>query len=130
MAEGRIYSVGYEGLTVPALIERLQQNRIAELVDVRANPFSRRPGFSKKRLAESLTGAGIEYRHEPLLGNAFRDVEDFHEAMGLMRETWPGARRRRRLTGWLLWPTGGASLSCAWKATSAVATGRSFWKRR
>src|SRR5688572_9131330 len=86
MAEGRIYSVGYEGLTVPALIERLQQNRIAELVDVRANPFSRRPGFSKKSLAESVRAAGIEYRHEPLLGNALRDVEGFDEARGLMRE--------------------------------------------
>jgi uncharacterized protein (DUF488 family) len=82
---GRIYSVGYEGLTVAGLVERLEQNRIDELVDVRANPFSRRPGFSKKRLAESLTAAGITYRHEPLLGNAFRDVEDFATAMDLMR---------------------------------------------
>ena len=82
---GRIYSVGYEGLTVAGLVERLEQNRIDELVDVRANPFSRRPGFSKKRLAESLAAAGITYRHEPLLGNAFRDVEDFAAAMELMR---------------------------------------------
>jgi uncharacterized protein (DUF488 family) len=82
---GRIYSVGYEGLTVAGLIERLQQSRIEELVDVRANPSSRRPGFSKKKLAESLAIAGIAYRHEPLLGNAFRDVEDFAAAMDLMR---------------------------------------------
>ena len=82
---GRIYSVGYEGLTVAGLVERLEQNRIDELVDVRANPFSRRPGFSKKRLAESMAAAGIIYRHEPLLGNAFRDVEDFASAMDLMR---------------------------------------------
>ena len=84
-AVGRIYSVGYEGLTVAGLVERLQQSRIEELVDVRANPYSRRPGFSKKRLAESLAAAGITYRHEPLLGNAFRDVEDFAAAMDLMR---------------------------------------------
>jgi uncharacterized protein (DUF488 family) len=83
---GRIYSVGYEGLTVAGLVERLQQSRIDELVDVRANPFSRRPGFSKKRLAESLAAARISYRHEPLLGNAFRDVEDFAAAMDLMRD--------------------------------------------
>ena len=83
--EGRIYSLGYEGLTVAGLVERLQQSRIEELVDVRANPFSRRPGFSKKKLAESLTAAGIAYRHEPLLGNAFRDVDDFGVAMDLMR---------------------------------------------
>jgi uncharacterized protein (DUF488 family) len=86
MATGRIYSVGYEGLTVGGLVERLQQSRIEELVDVRASPFSRRPGFSKKRLAASLEAAGITYRHEPLLGNAFRDVEDFDAAMDLMRK--------------------------------------------
>lgn len=67
------------------LVERLRQSRIGELVDVRASPNSRRPGFSKKRLAESLAGAGILYRHEPLLGNAFRDVKDFAAAMDLMR---------------------------------------------
>jgi uncharacterized protein (DUF488 family) len=83
---GRIYSVGYEGLTVAGLVERLQQSRIEELVDVRANPFSRRPGFSKKKLSESLVAGGIGYRHEPLLGNAFRDVEDFAAAMNLMRD--------------------------------------------
>jgi uncharacterized protein (DUF488 family) len=86
VAGGRIYSVGYEGLTVAGLVERLQQSRIEELVDVRASPHSRRPGFSKKRLAASLVAAGIEYRHEPLLGNAFRDVEDFAAAMALMRD--------------------------------------------
>ena len=86
MAGGRIYSVGYEGLSVAGLVERLQQSRIEELVDVRANPFSRRPGFSKKRLAETLSAAGIIYRHEPLLGNAFRELDDFAAAMALMRE--------------------------------------------
>ena len=85
MAAGRIYSVGYEGLTVAGLVERLQQSRVEELVDVRASPYSRRPGFSKKRLAASLSAAGIAYCHEPLLGNAFRDVEDFDRAMDLMR---------------------------------------------
>jgi uncharacterized protein (DUF488 family) len=82
---GRIYSVGYEGLTVAGLVERLQQSRVEELVDVRASPYSRRPGFSKKKLSESLAAAAIAYRHEPLLGNAFRDVEVFAAAMDLMR---------------------------------------------
>lgn len=86
MAGGRIYSVGYEGLTVAGLVERLQQSRIEELVDVRATPYSRKPGFSKNKLAASLAAAGIEYRHEPLLGNAFRDVDDFTAAMTMMRD--------------------------------------------
>ena len=83
--KGRIYSVGYQGLTVSGLVERLQQSRIEELVDVRANPASRRPGFSKKKLSESLVAAGIAYRHEAELGNAFRDEDDFDTAMDLMR---------------------------------------------
>ncbi len=90
MPGGRIYSVGYEGLTVAGLVERLQQNRIEELVDVRASASSRKPGFSQKRLAASLAAGGIEYRHEPLLGNAFRDVEDFAAAMALMRDRLAG----------------------------------------
>ena len=87
---GRIYSVGYEGLTVAGLVERLQQSRIEELVDVRANPYSRRPGFSKTKLSESLVAAGIAYRHEPELGNAFRDEEEFDKAMDLMRDHLAG----------------------------------------
>lgn len=86
MTGGRVYSVGYEGLTVAGLVERLEQSRIDEVVDVRASPYSRRPGFSKKRLAASLANGGIDYRHEPFLGNAFRDIEDFAAAMALMRD--------------------------------------------
>jgi len=39
------------------------------LVDVRLNAMSRKPGFSKRRLAEALATGGIEYVHEPRLGN-------------------------------------------------------------
>ena len=77
--------MGYEGLSVDGLVQRLQQSRIEEVIDVRANPSSRRPGFSRKKLSESLAAAGISYRHEPFLGNAFRDVENFAAAMDLMR---------------------------------------------
>jgi uncharacterized protein (DUF488 family) len=66
---GHIYSVGYEGTTVPELVECLAQNRVSLLVDVRLTPFSRRPGFSRRALAGTLAMAGIEYVHEPLLGN-------------------------------------------------------------
>ena len=99
VAGGRIYSVGYEGLTVAGLVERLLQNRIEEVVDVRANPVSRRPGFSKKRLAESLTAAGIAYRHEPLLGNAFRDVDDLATVMAEPSRGGGNGIRRRSSRG-------------------------------
>jgi len=86
---GRIYSVGYEGWTLSALIENLQQNRVRVLFDVRMTASSRRPGFSKRALEAGLTRAGIEYVHEPKLGNppenrdAFRsgDVEQGRRVM-------------------------------------------------
>ena len=74
---GRIYSVGYEGLSLRGLIQRLSQNRIGLVVDVRLNAVSRRPGFSKKSLSDALDKAGIEYRHEPKLGNPVSNREAF-----------------------------------------------------
>lgn len=66
---GRIYSVGYEGMTLDALVDRLAGARVSVLVDVRLNPTSRKPGFSRRRLSEALGAAGIEYIHEKELGN-------------------------------------------------------------
>lgn len=66
---GRIYSVGYEGLTVESLVERLVGARVTVLIDVRLNPISRRPGFSRRVLAEALSRQGIKYVHEKELGN-------------------------------------------------------------
>jgi uncharacterized protein (DUF488 family) len=66
---GRIYSVGYEGLTVDGLVDRLVGSKVTTLVDVRLNPISRRPGFSRRQLQSSLAAAGIEYVHEKELGN-------------------------------------------------------------
>ena len=66
---GRIYSVGYEGMTVDGLVERLRGSQVSVVVDVRLNPSSRRPGFSRRQLSEALTKAGIEYVHEKELGN-------------------------------------------------------------
>lgn len=67
--EGRIYSVGYEGWKLESLVEMLNQNRVATVVDVRLSASSRRPGFSKSALDRALAEAGIEYVHEPDLGN-------------------------------------------------------------
>jgi uncharacterized protein (DUF488 family) len=66
---GRIYSVGYEGLTVDGLVQRLAGSRVTTLVDVRLNPVSRRPGFSRRQLEAALLAGGIEYIHEKELGN-------------------------------------------------------------
>ena len=64
----RIFTIGYEGATVDELIATLQGAGVRRLIDVRALPLSRRPGFSKSSLAASLGEAGIEYRHLKALG--------------------------------------------------------------
>ena len=63
-----IYTIGYEGASVESFLDACRQNGLARILDVRHNPWSRKPGFSKKALAEACARAGLEYRHLPELG--------------------------------------------------------------
>lgn len=65
----RLLTIGYEGRTAEGLVEELKSARVGVLVDVRLTPLSRKPGLSKRRLAESLEQAGIAYVHLRALGN-------------------------------------------------------------
>jgi uncharacterized protein (DUF488 family) len=99
----RIYSVGYEGLEVAGLIERLLSAGVNLLVDVRLNAISRKPGYSKKALSAQLEAAGIEYRHEAALGNPPDNRDSFRRGDGevgrlrmreiLMNGSGPALRR-------------------------------------
>ena len=64
----RIFTIGYEGATVAELIAALKGAEVEQVIDVRALPLSRRPGFSKTRLKNALAEAGIEYVHLKALG--------------------------------------------------------------
>jgi uncharacterized protein (DUF488 family) len=64
----QLFTIGYAELTPESLIAALREAGVETLVDVRANASSRKPGFSKGKLAAALTAAGTEYRHEPSLG--------------------------------------------------------------
>ena len=64
----KIFTVGYEGTTVDALIDTLAAAGVETLVDVRAVPLSRKPGFSKRGFAAALAERGIAYRHLQRLG--------------------------------------------------------------
>lgn len=63
-----IFTIGYEGATVAAFIAALKTAGVERVIDVRALPLSRRPGFSKTILANTLREAGIEYVHLKALG--------------------------------------------------------------
>jgi len=64
----RIFTIGYEGTMVPEFIAALQSAGVRRVIDVRALPLSRRPGFSKSALKAALEQAGIEYVHLKALG--------------------------------------------------------------
>lgn len=64
----QLFTAGYEGTTVDDFIDRLQADRIKCVIDVRYFPFSRKPGFSKTKLAQRLGESKIEYIHIGELG--------------------------------------------------------------
>jgi len=61
-------TIGYQGATPDSFLRALKKARIELLVDIRAVASSRRPGFSKTKLAAGLADAGIDYVHLRALG--------------------------------------------------------------
>jgi len=68
MASMRLFTIGYEGATQADVIGRLKAAGVETLVDVRAVAASRRAGFSKTILGESLKAEGVDYLHLRALG--------------------------------------------------------------
>lgn len=64
----RIFTIGYESATVAEFIAALQSAGVKRIIDIRAVPNSRRPGFSKTPLRNALAEEGIDYVHLRALG--------------------------------------------------------------
>jgi uncharacterized protein (DUF488 family) len=63
-----IVTIGYEGRTIDKFLYLLIEDGVELVMDVRANPFSRKYAFSKSQLKSILTKVGIQYEHLPELG--------------------------------------------------------------
>ena len=63
-----IFTIGYEAATMADFLAALTSAGVRRVIDVRALPLSRRPGFSKSPLKAALAEAGIEYVHLRALG--------------------------------------------------------------
>lgn len=63
-----LFTLGYEGLSVPQMLTELKAASIDVLFDIRYRPQSRKPGFSKNALAAACEREGIRYLHDPKLG--------------------------------------------------------------
>jgi uncharacterized protein (DUF488 family) len=94
-----IYTIGYERRSIDEFIEYLIKNNIAQLIDVRNNPQSRKSGFSRLTLSEACERYGIRYLSFPALG-----------IPSDRRKRFPGIANRRALLDWYednivtLWP--------------------------
>lgn len=64
-----VLTIGYEGASIEDLVATLKLSDVQVLVDIRDVPVSRKRGFSKRALAETLEGAGLEYLHLRALGD-------------------------------------------------------------
>ncbi len=64
----RIFTIGYEGATVGEFVAALKKAGVERVIDVRALPLSRRPGFSKPPRRGALEEAGIDSVHLKALG--------------------------------------------------------------
>lgn len=64
----RIFTIGYEATTMREFLAALTAAEVKRVIDVRALPLSRRPGFSKTPLKGALAEVGIDYVHLRALG--------------------------------------------------------------
>ena len=62
------FTAGYQGHNIETFLDLLMSHGVEQLIDVRQLPFSRKPDFSKKRLAAHLDSVGIAYTHLVALG--------------------------------------------------------------
>ena len=76
-----LFTVGYEGRSIQQFLADLHGAKVSMLVDVREAPVSRKAGFSKNALAQTLCDAGIGYRHIHALGCP-KHIRDQHKLDG------------------------------------------------
>ena len=67
--ETELYTIGYEGINIDDFIKQLKTSGVSKLIDVRDIPFSRKKGFSKEVLKETLEDNNIKYFHFKPLGS-------------------------------------------------------------
>lgn len=75
----QLMTIGYEGMSIDAFFDVLNQNRVEVLVDIRELPISRKRGFSKTALSESSTRHNLGYMHLHALGSP-REVRHDYRA--------------------------------------------------
>ncbi len=63
-----LFTIGYEGISLEEYLNKLLENDVSLLVDVRKNAFSMKYGFSKNQLKYALHKIGVKYMQISDLG--------------------------------------------------------------
>lgn len=63
-----VFTLGYQGRALEELLEIVRSHRVEQVIDVRENAWSRKPGFSAPELEAALAPNGATYSHLPELG--------------------------------------------------------------
>jgi uncharacterized protein (DUF488 family) len=120
-----LFTVGYEGLTIDAYIDKLIRHSVSIVIDVRRNAISMKYGFSKTRFQKYLDRAGIAYEHIPSLGVAsaerknLQTADDYHSLFEKYARTLPHFSEELARICRLLNRYGRAALTCfEYEATS------------
>jgi uncharacterized protein (DUF488 family) len=68
LPEVAAYTIGYEGKSVDGFFNDLLAAGMTGVLDVRANPVSRKYGFAKRSMSRIASNLGLAYHHIPELG--------------------------------------------------------------
>ncbi len=64
----KVFSLGYQGRDLEEVLRTTRTHGIRQVIDIRENAASRKPGFSSRELEASLDRIGVAYVHLPELG--------------------------------------------------------------
>jgi len=96
------FTIGYEGSSLDGYLNCLIKNNVKTLVDVRRNPLSRKYGFSKKTLSDTVKKLGIGYVHIPELGIASERRQELNTHADYDRLFNSYERQELKQNGWAL----------------------------
>lgn len=63
-----VFTLGYQGRDLEEVLRTVQRYDIEQVLDVRENGSSKKPGFAAGELKEALAKVGVAYAHLPELG--------------------------------------------------------------
>jgi uncharacterized protein (DUF488 family) len=83
----KLYTIGYQGLSLAEYVRILRQAQVGLVLDVRDHAWSQRPGFVKSTLRNELARVGVNYiRHAPFAGNPARIRKSARSAADCLRK--------------------------------------------